>query len=121
MTVRSRARLFGLDVISEFPLAGVDGPLGDGPATRPTRLPLAALAFLDRGGPAGALEVERIEQPDPRLLLSSTFNFAIRTPERLVRLLDACGALARSVPILRVRSGADVAPALVVALDEAIA
>jgi hypothetical protein len=63
-------------------------------------LPLGALYFLEKGeGPA----VERIERPDPRLLLGSTFVLGIQTPERLMRQLDLCAAIVRDVPLFRLR------------------
>ena len=70
--------------------------------------PLGALYFLGSGGgPA----IEPIEQPDPRLLLASTFVLGVQTPERLLRQLDVCAAIVRTVPLyrLRVASGASAA------------
>jgi HPr serine kinase-like protein len=68
----------------------------------PGALPLGALVFLERTQPADELLVRRVEDPEPRRLLASTFNLALRTPERLVRLLDVCHAIARAVPVLEV-------------------
>jgi hypothetical protein len=66
----------------------------------PGPLPVAALCFLspDAGAP-----IEPLAAPDPRLLLASTFVLGVRTPARLANQLDVCAALARDVPLLRVR------------------
>jgi hypothetical protein len=37
------------------------------------------------------------------MLLSSTFVFGVRTPERLVHQLDVCAALVREVPMFWLR------------------
>jgi hypothetical protein len=71
-------------------------------------LPLAAMYFLERDDPAAgeadaAPPFERISPPDPRLLLASTFNFSVRTPERLRNQLDVCARLSETVPIFRVK------------------
>jgi hypothetical protein len=44
--------------------------------------------------------VRRLDPVDPFLLLASTFNLSVRTPERLQRQLDVCARLADEVPIL---------------------
>lgn len=56
--------------------------------------PLSALFFIDRRvhGP----DVPRFAPTaDAQLLLASTFNFVLATPERLQRLLDVCARAAR--------------------------
>ncbi|HEX4838404.1 MAG TPA: hypothetical protein VFV03_07775 [Solirubrobacteraceae bacterium] len=63
-------------------------------ATEPA--PLEALFFLDRrsGGP----EQPRFEAiADARALLAATFNFVLRSPERLRGLLDVCALAAGGV------------------------
>ncbi|MBV9212635.1 MAG: hypothetical protein JOZ25_03205 [Actinobacteria bacterium] len=72
-------------------------PRADGP------LPLRAICFL--WGGQGPL-LERIEKPDPRMLLASTFVLGVTTPERLVNQLDVCAAIAREVPLFRVHARA---------------
>lgn len=70
-------------------------------ATQPA--PLAALFFLNRraDGPTSP----RFEPvTDAQLLLSSTFNFMLATPERLRGLLDVC-ALAARLRVERVLAG----------------
>jgi hypothetical protein len=68
--------------------------------TRP--LPLAALYFLDRGN-AERTTFERLWPPDPRLLLGSTFNHMVVTPERLTNQLEVCTRLAHATPLFRAR------------------
>lgn len=79
-------------------------------ARAPAVLPLGALVFLERSDEAGGVVVERLTQPDPRRLLASTFNLALRTPDRLARLLDTCAAIAAGVPVLEARAGTDAGP-----------
>lgn len=70
-------------------------------------VPLGTLCFLER--PSGEnLLVERLAPVEPRLLLAATFNLALRTPERLVRQLEACSRIAASIDILRARCPAGV-------------
>jgi hypothetical protein len=72
---------------------------GEGP------LPLGAVYFLATGdGPV----LEPIGSPDPRLLLVSTFVLGVQTPERLLNQLDVCSAIAREVPLFRLRIGRGV-------------
>ena len=63
---------------------------------------LAAVFYLDRAAAAESATVERLAPVDPRLLLASTFNLALRGPERLARQLEVCGAIAESSAIYRV-------------------
>jgi hypothetical protein len=69
--------------------------------------PLRALFFLDRrsDGPSRP----RFEPSgDPRTLLTATFNFVLRSPDRLQRLLDVCASLAgRRVERIVFGPGAD--------------
>jgi hypothetical protein len=66
-------------------------------------LPVGAICFLTSGdGPP----VEPLAAPDPRLLLASTFVLGVQTPERLRTQLDVCAAIAREVPLLRLRVAA---------------
>lgn len=64
-------------------------------------LPLSAICFLWEGEGA---TLERIEVADPRLLLASTFVFGMKTPERMRNQLDICAAIARDVPLFRLRA-----------------
>ncbi|MDX6726491.1 MAG: hypothetical protein QOK49_1296 [Baekduia sp.] len=73
----------------------------------PGPLPLRAMFFLEPGE-VGAPTIERMEEPDPLLLLASTFVLMVRTPERLRRQLDVCAAIADDVPLYRLR----IAPSL---------
>ena len=65
-------------------------------------LPLGAIYFLEHGGEGGELRFEQIA--DPYLLLASTFNFVIRTPERLSAQLDSCARIASGARLYRVVS-----------------
>jgi hypothetical protein len=80
-------------------------------------LPLGALYLLKRGE-AERLAIERIPQPDPRLLLASTFNFFVRTPARMTGQLDACSRVATQVPMFWAHVPADLSAA---ELAEAVA
>lgn len=72
-------------------------------------LPLGVVYFLDRSADHRRLRFE--PTTDPYLLLASTFNFVIRTPERLAAQLDTCAALARSAALFRVRAPRSVTAA----------
>jgi hypothetical protein len=65
----------------------------------PTPLPLGALYFLRRGKPGTEARVERVAEPDPTMLLGSTYVLSVRSPDRLANQLDLCAAIAASVPI----------------------
>jgi hypothetical protein len=80
-------------------------------ARHPEAVPLGAVFFLRRVGAAGRAAIERIAPVDPRLLLASTFNRALRPPERLARQLDVCGRAADSADMFRVDAPPGVAPA----------
>jgi hypothetical protein len=83
----------------------------------PGSLPLGAVYFLDRSVPeqdAPAFE----PTGDPRLLLAGTFNFVLRTPDRLAKQLDTCAQVADAARMFRVLSPRTVPAA---ALAEAIA
>lgn len=67
----------------------------------PAPLPLGGLYFVARGGP-GAAAIEPLPAPDFRLLLGSTFNESIQSPERLRRQFELCAELAARVPMARV-------------------
>lgn len=65
----------------------------------PSALPLAALYFLRRGQPGTEARIEPVLEPDPVLLLGSTYVLSVRSPDRLANQLALCSALASSVPI----------------------
>lgn len=84
-------------------------------SNRPCRLRVVYL--LDRWSDGVGDDIIFDEALDPRYLLASTFNDALRTRERLVRMLDACSALSRSARVFRVNvpasmTAADVAAAV---------
>jgi hypothetical protein len=71
------------------------------PSVIASEAPFGKLFLLDRsthGNP-----VERVEAVDPLVLLASTFNLSVRTPERLTRHLDLAADLAASGHIYRLR------------------
>lgn len=65
----------------------------------PEPLPLGALYFLRRGQPGAEVRIELIDEPDPTLLLGSTYVLSVRSGTRLANQLDLCAELAASVPI----------------------
>lgn len=89
--------------------------------------PLRALYLLGRSGqPGDPVSLERDAAPTPQALLSCSFNFTVRTPERQVRLLALFAELARSVPVIRVtsppgRSAAETAAAVAAHARETLA
>jgi hypothetical protein len=95
-------RSAGADLVARVAGAGrVEG--GDETAVRiaiepyPEAVPLGALCILTRAPDAPALRVARPEPVDPRILLASTFNFVLQSPERQTQLLDVCARAARGV------------------------
>jgi hypothetical protein len=67
-------------------------------------VPLKALFYLRRLREGEGAEVELMQPVEPRLLLAGTFNFVVRTPERLARQLDVCARIAQSAQVFRVAS-----------------
>lgn len=65
----------------------------------PAPLPLGALYFLRRGKPGTEARIEPVAEPDPTMLLGSTYVLSVRSPDRLANQLDLCAAIAASVPI----------------------
>jgi hypothetical protein len=76
-------------------------------ATAPPPTPFGGLFLLERSAERPA--VQRLEAVSPFVLLGSTFNLSVRTPQRLRHQLDVVGALAASglVHRLRVQPGVD--------------
>jgi hypothetical protein len=64
-------------------------------------LPLGAIYVLERGT-ALEPEIRPLAEPDPRLLLASSFNLVLTAPDRLTRQLDVCAQIARSATIARI-------------------
>jgi hypothetical protein len=63
--------------------------------------PLAYAVILDRRDRGAGLELQRVRPVDPRLLLGGSFNFIIRTPDRLTNQLDVCARIANTVAVYR--------------------
>ncbi len=59
-----------------------------------TPLPVSALYFLDRRNDVAAVSFEPVTEPS-RWLLASSYNFVIRTPDRLLGQLDLCSRSGR--------------------------
>jgi hypothetical protein len=102
------------DLVADLERRGLAAPIGT--SDRETRisirrtdrpLPLGALFVVNRFTGPGKLAVERLSPVEPRVLLGSTFNLSVRTPERLTRQLDVCSRLERSASVFRVTCGAD--------------
>ena len=110
------------EAISDATWDGLGDVLGHSEKTylqlprEPGPAPLAGLYFLrSTGGPP----VERLERPDPRLLLASTFVLGVRTHERLANQLDLCAQLDREVPMFALEVAPDTGSAHVAELVEA--
>lgn len=65
--------------------------------THPQAVPLGALCILTREPAAAELRVARPDPVDPRVLLASTFNFVLQSPQRQTALLDVCARASRGV------------------------
>lgn len=77
-------------------------------ATEP--LPLGALVILHRDESHDRLEVSKQYSPDPRLVLSTSFNLVVQTPARLIAHLDLAASIAANVPVVKVVAGAGHLP-----------
>lgn len=80
-------------------------PCHEGPA------PLGRAYIVDRAARGRNLRLEPLRPVDPRLLLGGSFNFIIRTPQRLTNQLDLCARIARSVDVRRALVPPPVGPA----------
>jgi hypothetical protein len=79
--------------------------LGAQISTEPGRL--AGLYFLERSRRFDRLVIGRISPPSPKLLLSGAFLTYLQLPERLLRQLELCAAVAATVPTFSVGVPAD--------------
>jgi hypothetical protein len=87
------------------------------PALAPARLPLALTYHLVRPAGGRGVRITPVRPYDPAVLLGNAFLPYFAAAERLRRQLEACAAIARSVPLYQVRAGgnatsADVADAV---------
>jgi hypothetical protein len=83
--------------------------------------PLGAVFYVHRDPGARQLAVTRSSPADPRTLLASTFNFAVRTPERLARQLEVCGRIAETCAVFMVECPGSVdATALATAVYDTV-
>jgi hypothetical protein len=83
-------------------------------------LSLGVVYFLDRRRQNTELAIEEMEEPDPRLLLgSSFFNGIAQSPERLRAQLDLCSRLSQTTTLCRAKVPPEVgAKALAESLAE---
>ncbi len=66
-------------------------------------LPLKLVYFLERRRSTRELEIEELTEPDPRLLLASSFfNRVVHSSERLRSQLDLCAQISHNVRLCRV-------------------
>lgn len=65
----------------------------------PAPLPLGAMYFLRRGRDVAEATIERLDDPDPTMLLGSTYVLSVRSPERLANQLRICAAIANETPV----------------------
>ena len=111
-----------LDGVPEADRARLGEPLGESDKVHLTPtgfrrpLPLSGLVFLERGPGAPETIVERAEGA-PARLLGNAFLPYLDGPDRLANQLDVMSAIARTVPLARLRiaagDGPDVAAAAV--------
>jgi hypothetical protein len=64
--------------------------------------PLDSVCLLERSAEGGPT-MELLEAVDPVLLLGSTFNLSVRSPERLLRHLEFCARIAAHARVFRMR------------------
>lgn len=83
----------------------------------PGDAPLRHAFLLDRRD-EGPLLIERVRPVDPRILLGGSFNFVIRTPERLTNQLDLCARIATRVAVHRAAIPPSAGPAELAAAVE---
>lgn len=79
------------------------------------------LLYLLEPSQENAPRIEALPQPEPAALLAGTFNYALRDPPRLQRLLDAAAAVAAHVSQIRVAvpPGCDLRQLAAQLLDDA--
>jgi hypothetical protein len=85
-------------------LGAADGESRIAVTRHPRPVPLGAIFFLERVTSGDRAGIERLAPVDPRLLLASTFNLVVRSPDRLARQLDVCARLAESCAFFKVTS-----------------
>jgi hypothetical protein len=72
---------------------------------------LADVYFLERNAEREALSLEPVESAS-RWLLGASYNFVIRTPQRLLSQLDLCSRLAEDARLTRIAAPATLDPRL---------
>jgi hypothetical protein len=66
-------------------------------------VPLSSIYFLKREAGLGHALIERLDPPDPAILLGSTYVSHVRTPRRLIAQLDVCSRIAQTGRLFTVR------------------
>ena len=84
------------------------GKIRYGVSPVPGPVPVEALFVLNRTWSGAEVTVRPLDPVDPFMLLGTTFNLSVRSPERLRRQLEVCARLAREVPVMAL----DVPPAV---------
>jgi hypothetical protein len=84
-----------------------------------TAVPITILYVIGRADGPGRPLIEALDPVDPRLLLASSYNFVIRTPDRMIRHLDVCARLARTARVFRIALPPDLGPVEVAEAVEA--
>ena len=85
-------------------------------------VPLSRIYFLRREAGVGSPAIERVDPPDPMVLLGNTFVFHVETRLRLITQLDVCSRIAQTCALFSV--GFDPvhgAPALRAAVEDHLA
>ena len=110
---RDAVQRLGPDVVARLgpPVAGDDEAVRIVVDVVDRAVPISSVFFVFRrpvDDPAPL--IEPLPTVDPRLLLGASYNFVIRTPDRLTRQLDVCGRLARVASFHRVSLDDDTGP-----------
>jgi hypothetical protein len=83
-----------------------------------TPVPIRSVYVIDRPDEAGEVVID--DSPiDPRVLLGSSYNLVVQTPERLVRHLEACARLSNTATVSRLVIPRNVPPSAVIDAVEA--
>ena len=87
-------------------------------AVAPGPVAVSELYVIGRRTEADEPLIAALDPVDPRILLSSSYNFVIRTAERLIRQLDVCARLARTAKVYRIAIPPHLGPLEVAAAVE---
>ncbi len=62
-------------------------------------MPLGAMYFLRRGREVPGPTFKRLDDPDPTMLIGSTYVLSVRSASRLANQLGVCAAIANEIPV----------------------